>query len=192
MPEVTRAVSGKSAGRLSNQDIRNKFEAFLSARFGSGPWIEAVANGQIYLNVPLLKQRNLSQDSLVDALKPEARRIAGIRDLKSAAEVSQGGSDELELYQRGLHKERSGDAFLLITEGWLIEDSVAGNHGTSNLDDTRIPMVFSGWGIPEQRLSQAVRADDIAPTILSLVDAQPPAVMTGKSLKSLIAARESK
>lgn len=186
LPEVTKAVTGRSAGRLSNQEIKARLDAVLTAKYSAGQWIDVVTNGQVYFNSQTLIQHNLSPETAVDSLKTEVRSIAGVRDIMSATQVARGGSVELDLYKRGQHADRSGDAFLLIADGWLIEDSVAGNHGTSNEQDTRIPMVFAGWRIPQQKLAVPVRADDVAPTVLSLVGATPPAVMTGTNRQNII------
>lgn len=192
LPEVIQSVSGKSAGRLSNQEIKRKIEEFLNTQIGPGEWIDAVINGQIYFNHKLLVQNKLTLDTIVLSLKPLFKSFPGIRDIISSAELAQGGSNELDLYKRGLHPARSGDALFLVAEGWLIEEGVAGNHGTSHDDDTRIPLVFSGWRIPQQKLQPSARADDIAPTILGLIGASRPTVMTGTSLTNLIFEKGSK
>lgn len=192
LPEVTQALKGKSAGRLSNQEIKGRLEDVLNTQYGEGEWIDAVVNGQIYFKQELMLQKKLTPDILVKVLRPLFQSYPGVRDIKSTTEVAHGGSSELDLYKRGQHPARSGDAFLLIAEGWLIEEGVAGNHGTSHDDDTRIPLVFSGWRIPQQKIQPSARADDIAPTILSLIGTSRPAVMTGTSLVNLILGKDTK
>jgi len=186
LPEVSQKVKGKVGGRLSNTGVKAQLDEQLDVRFGAADWISEVVNGQVYFNPETIKSRRLTIDSLVGALKPHVRNLTGIRDILSATEVAQAATDEIGLYQRGFNSERSGDAIFLIAEGWLIEDSVAGNHGTSNEDDTRIPMVFAGWRIPKQTQNAPVQADDIAPTILSLLEANKQTFMTGTSLSNLI------
>ena len=192
LPEVTQKVSGQAAGRLSANELKLRIEAIITQQYGAGPWVDAVTNGQIYFNAGSLKQHNRDPRALVKAIQSTVRSIPGIRDLVSASDVLKGGDVELDLYNRGLNIDRSGDAFFLIAEGWLIEDSVAGNHGTSNDADTHIPMMFSGWRIPKQKISSASRADDVAPTILTLIGSTPPATMTGVSLQNAILKRVTK
>lgn len=186
LPEVTQALKGKSAGRLASQEIKSRFDAVLDARFGEEQWIDEAINAQVYFNRDALRQRNLSLSSVVTALKSEAQKIPGVSSLLSSEEISKGGNEEIELYKRGLQAERSGDAFLMVSDGWLLENSVAGNHGTANEDDTRIPMTYFGWRVPPQKVDSSVRADDVAPTVLSLIGANAPGFMTGKSLRGTI------
>lgn len=186
LPEVARSQKGKPAGRLATRDLKERFEATLSQKFGAGRWVNEVVNAQVYFNDDTLKSFSVTPDAAVSALKSEVRNIEGVRDILSASDVTKGGTPEIELYKRGQNPARSGDAFLLVTEGWLFEEGVAGNHGTSHDEDTRIPVIFSGWRIQSQRIDAAVRADDVAPTILSLVGAGKPTFMTGNSLETFM------
>ena len=52
---------------------------------------------------------------------------------------------------------------------------------------THIPLVFSGLGIPENRVvSQQVRSIDLYPTLAALAGATPPPVVQGQNLLPLI------
>lgn len=52
---------------------------------------------------------------------------------------------------------------------------------------THIPLVFSGWGIPDNRVvPQQVRSIDLYPTLAALAGATPPPVVQGRSLLPLI------
>jgi hypothetical protein len=184
LPEVTQSVKGRSAGRFSSQAFKTKLDELMDARYGSEQWIDEVINGQIYFNFDSIRKHKLTTESVIALLKPDVVKFAGVLDVLSAEEIAKGGSEVKELYKRGLQPERSGDAFILMSEGWLIESSVAGNHGTSNEDDTRIPLIFYGWRIPQQVLDSAARADDIAPTVLTLLGSKVPSFMTGKSLRN--------
>lgn len=187
MPEVTASASGKKVGRISNTRLKTKFEQVLEKIFGPGPWIDELITNEIYLNEETLKTRKVDRSLAIETLKPQVLNEPGLRGILTREDILKGGSKESEFFKRGHHIARSGDAVLLVEPGWLGEDSVAGNHGTSNDDDARIPMVFYGWKISRgQTLSNPVQADDIGPTILELIGAPRGSQMTGISRAALL------
>jgi hypothetical protein len=187
MPEVTSATSGAAAGRVSLQGIKSSMEEFLNHTFGGGTWIDAVVNGEIYLNLETLKQNKKTGREVFEKLKEYSIQEKGLRGVLGRDEILSGGSEEIELIRRGHNAKRSGDGILLLEKGWLVDNSVAGNHGTTNDDDTRIPLVFYGWKIPAgKEIKTPVIASDIAPTILELIGVKKGMQMTGNSRSQAI------
>jgi len=83
--------------------------------------------------------------------------------------------EKLDRYPRafqniyGLNCARSGDVVMFsnFEEGCYISDSrYARSHGGLALDDTGIPIIFSGPGVP-RRVVERASILDIAPTVLS-------------------------
>jgi hypothetical protein len=182
MPEVTSSISGKKVGRISGTKMKSKLEQLLEKDFGPGPWVDELITNEIYLNEETLKFRKVDRSLVLEKLRPQVSSEPGLRGLLTREDILKGGSSESDLFKRGHQTARSGDAVLLLEPGWLGDDSVAGNHGTSNEDDFKIPLVFYGWRVRRgQTHSNSVQADDIGPTILELIGAPRGSQMTGIS-----------
>jgi predicted AlkP superfamily pyrophosphatase or phosphodiesterase len=182
MPEVTFATSGSAVGRISVLTLKSKMEQFLVNQYGQGPWVSALVNGEIYLNQETMKRSAKTTHQVIGSLRDFIKTEKGIKGVASRQEILAGGSEEIDLLKRGHNENRSGDGVLLFEKGWLGDDSIAGNHGTTNEEDTRIPLLFYGWKIPAGlTISSPVMANDIAPTILELIGAPRGRAMTGIS-----------
>ncbi|NBX18734.1 MAG: hypothetical protein EBR09_15380 [Proteobacteria bacterium] len=192
LPEVL-LDQGQSAGRLVSKDMRTSAENILQAAWGEGPWISAIVTNEIHLRRDTLSKKQKSVNDAVALLKIGLKSHEGIRGFLSRDEIVSGQTPETEHYRRGLHTERSGDAVILLNKGWLVDKRNAANHGTAFDEDTRIPIVFSGWNIKNGiTVSKAARADDVAPTILGLIGSPRPAAMTGQSFAAELISKKSK
>ena len=185
MPEVS-AAFGKNAGRLNGAALKNKLNSALISRFGGSEWIDHISTNEIYLNQATLSASQKTLEEIWAEVRKSLSGLPGIKGLLTRAEIQAAKTEEAQLFKRGHHPARSGDAVILVQQGWLGEDSVAGNHGTSNDEDSRIPLVFSGWKVKRGiSNSMPVQADDLAPTILELIGAPKSAHMTGVSRANL-------
>ncbi|MEY4066625.1 MAG: hypothetical protein RIR26_2833 [Pseudomonadota bacterium] len=186
LPEVSSA-SGVQSGRLSPSGLKLKFEAALEAKFGVGPWIDEISSNEIYLNEATLHRVEKKSSEILTELRNIVAKENGLRGMLTLEDILKAQNAESEFFKRGHQIARSGDAALLVQPGWLGDDREAGNHGTSNDDDARIPIVFYGWKIPAGKSSSIpVRADDIAPTVLGLLGIPKGTEMTGTSRSNLV------
>lgn len=68
---------------------------------------------------------------------------------------------------------RTGDLVVLSAAGWCFDPAQAGNHGSIDADDMRVPMFFRGPNLPAGAWIDTARTLDIAPTVLSLMEVVP-------------------
>lgn len=182
LPEV-RSLNGEGGGRSVAKELKSAFEKNLTEAWGEGPWIDEIVTGEIHFNQESLLRKKKAPKEAIELLKNHIRSVPGIRGILSREEILKGGKDETELYRRGHDIERSGDAVILFLPGWTQDNRNAANHGTAFEEDARIPILFSGWGVHRGIVRKGrVRADDIVPTLIDVLNLPKPAYITGRSL----------
>jgi arylsulfatase A-like enzyme len=181
MPEVSQA-RGATAGRMVSKDIKANLEKVLREKWGEGPWIADLVTAEIHFRQETFTKNKKTTAEALSLLQDYFKSIKGVRGLLTRADIVNAATPEAEHYKRGHNPERSGEAVILLEKGWLLDSRNAATHGTAFDDDTRIPVVFSGWSVrPRFEIKDKARADDVAPTILELVGAKVTPSMTGKS-----------
>lgn len=182
LPEVLRS-RGVELGKLDKDSVVGAGEAALRARFGEGQWIDSISTSEVYLRTATLDKYKVSRAEAAAVLSSALSKIDGIRGVLSEADLTNAKTLEASLFARGHDPQRSGDLKILTHAGWLWGNYVAANHGTAFDEDTRIPIIFSGWKIPRGKvINKEVFADDVAPTLLGLLGHAAPTWMTGRSL----------
>jgi hypothetical protein len=183
LPEVLRS-RGVELGKLDKDEIMAAAESALRARFGEGQWIEAISTSEVYLRASTLEKFRVSRGDVASVLSNALTKIGGVRGVLSEADFTNAKTPEAGLFARGHDPQRSGDLKILTHAGWLWGSYVAANHGTAFDEDTRIPIIFSGWKIPRGKtINKDVFADDVVPTLLGILGHAAPTWMTGRSLE---------
>jgi predicted AlkP superfamily pyrophosphatase or phosphodiesterase len=186
LPEV-RLSQGASSGRMIVKELQSSLEKALAQAWGEGPWIQALITGEIHFKRESFEKQKKSLSDAVALLREHVKSIPGARGLVSRDEILKAGTPELDLYRRGHDPERSGDAVVLLQSGWVQDSRNAANHGTAFDEDSRIPILFSGWQIRQGvEVTEIARADDIAPTVLGLLGIEKAPFMTGRSFSGAI------
>jgi len=148
----------------------------LNSAFGEGQYVRSVANGQIYLDHALLKERGISQDQ-VHAVVKEAiigdPSIADVLNLKRLNE-EQLTPYQLDLYRNLIMVKRSGDIQIVPRPGWVSWRPQGTSHGTPYNNDTHVPFALFGWGVKHGETLRRTAIADIAPTISALLHILPP------------------
>lgn len=130
----------------------------------------------LYLDEAAVKAANLDRDAVLRKAKECLKARPEVADAFTAAELlatdpsPQGSPRDTSLrvlLRRSFRPERSGDV-LIAVKPWVVvgtppTDSLT-NHGTPNVYDRRVPLVFWGpWKGAERR--EPVRLVDLAPTL---------------------------
>ena len=60
------------------------------------------------------------------------------------------------------------------------------SHGAWYPYDSRIPLLWMGWGIPKGKTNKIIQITDIAPTLAALLHIQEPNGSIGKPIEDLL------
>jgi arylsulfatase A-like enzyme len=66
------------------------------------------------------------------------------------------------------------------------------SHGTTNLDDVRVPLLFRIPGVAPRRIERVVRTVDLAPTLAALLGIRPTERVEGVVLPELFGHRPTR
>lgn len=182
-----RQKAGKDAGRLLPQSVRAVAEKVLQP-LGSGPHVDQVEYTDLYLTErsrAALAQHPDLERALLHALgaMPGVARVFTSGNLKAA----RSSADPIERAAALSHVDgESGEIVLVPRPGWIMTNSSATTHGSSNDYDQRVPVILMGPPhVKPGRYQVAASPADIAPSLAALVSLPMPGV-DGRALSEAI------
>ncbi len=163
-------------GLIPLAKIADDIKKALTRAFGEGEYIRSVANGQLYLNHTLLKDRGISQDQVHAVVKEAVLADPSIADVLNLKKLNdeQLTPYQLELYKNLVIPKRSGDIQIVPRPGWVSWRAQGTSHGTPYNNDTHVPFALFGWGVKPGETLRRTSIADIAPTIAALLHILPP------------------
>ena len=182
IPEQVRARGG-DAGRVLAPEVRKVAEAAMQTVYGPGPHIASVIPP--YINFAP-KARALIQRE-PDAVQPVIEAVSKMNGVLRVLpgrglESKRTSGDPIERAAAlSYHPDESGELVYLLKPHWLNGDSSAASHGTVNVYDQTVPVIFMGAAIKPGRYAAAASPADIAPTLAATVKLTLPRV-DGKPL----------
>ncbi len=173
-------------GEIGSNRISDSLKSFSKRLFGSEKIIEAFSYGFIYFNREFITENNLDYNKVENEISnylritfPEIQKISK----RSYMENLFPSRENPDLVLNGWHPSRSADILFTLQPGYLFRFLQKGTtHGSPYTYDTHIPMIFYGWRVPAQTVTEKVYIVDIAPTIASLLRISEPNACIGKAL----------
>jgi hypothetical protein len=168
VPEVTRA-RGREARRVVPKALQRAAEEHLDSLYppakgeerGKGAWIEAYANGMLYLDRKRIARRGLKAEQVETALAKWAVSRRGIARAYTRKQLEVPALDDAlgRRVQRSYFAGRSGDVTLIASPHSLLIEYLTGTtHGSPHAYDTHVPLVVLGAGV-----KPGVRKDSVSP-----------------------------
>lgn len=159
---------------------------------GETSWVRATWNGFVSLDPRLLAAAKLEEDRAASALCAAADggpwTVGAFRP--GEAGCARGPAPLVEAARRNYYPGRSGEMLLLLRPH-VYPGSRTGNanHGTPYTHDTRVPLLFWGFGIVAGEHWERVGTVDVVPTLCGLLHLRPPASAEGDVLGDALAPR---
>ena len=176
IPEVARARE-QDAGRVPLETLRRGADEFLEGVFGGGGndkvrWVEAVANGWVYLNQTTLRGRDVRPAEVERALAQWLPKQPGVFTAYTQSELKRGVDAEDALGQRVLrsyYPDRCGDVLIVLKPNWLLSSTfkTGTTHGSPYGYDTHVPLLVYGPGV-----KAGIRRERVPPTAIAAIFAQ--------------------
>ncbi len=183
------AANHMPGGRMPGSTVAIAVQGALDSKYGRGNWVSASLDLAIYLNRNLMRARNLD---MAEVRREAAEAALGVehifrvytRDQLLAGAVP--GDDVSRLVTNGYNVKRGADLIFIPEPFWAVSSSVA-THGTPFGYDTHVPVIFMGSGIRAGAYYGNVTVNDIAPTLSSILEIEPPAGAFGRVLTEMFA-----
>ncbi|MBT8272500.1 MAG: alkaline phosphatase family protein [Bacteroidia bacterium] len=176
------------AGYIENNQLRQKFNMFLTLTYGRSDLVENVSNNQIFLDREKIKEANLNLAEVQQAIVNELISYESVDKVYSATTMATTAfTDGVELLlQNGYNQKRSGDVLIVNNPATISYSRTGSTHGSGLNYDTHVPLIFYGHGISKGSTTKKTRIIDIAPTISALLGISFPNGATGKPLYFVI------
>jgi arylsulfatase A-like enzyme len=91
---------------------------------------------------------------------------------------------------RGFNAQRSGDLEIILEPFWM-RQATGTTHGSPYNYDAHIPLILMGPPIRRGTYSDHVALNDLAPTLATLIEVDPPSASSGRVLTEAIAPRSA-
>ena len=170
----------RGAGRVAQEDVRDRIEEILITRFGpapgSGRYVAASTDFVRFADGVFDRVR--ADASVLAAIERGVTAIPGVERVLRKDQLSERSSDPIVRAAALTNFDgRSGDLIIVAKPNWPLGGRVAaeaGSHGAPYDYDQRVPVILFGGGIKAGRYERAVTPADIAPTLARVAGIQMP------------------
>lgn len=148
---------------------------YLRAVYGQGDLISTTYGTEIYLNHKTIEDHQINYSELLERCQDFLQQLAGVKDVYGSVRLLQGGwTPGLSRIRNNYHVQHSGDLTIEVMPGWRAVDATQKYEKLSRASYVPFPIVFFGYGIAAEKISDAVTVDYIAPTLTSAMRIRAP------------------
>lgn len=169
-------------------EMRPKLNEFLKYRYGTTDIVKNFSNLQFFLDHKIIKNLELSVSEVQEAIAKELLSYGAIDRAYTGDQMwkNQYTSGIPYILQNGYNQKRSGDILLVLAPGTISYPKTGSTHGSPQIYDTHVPLLFYGKGIKRGYTFARTEIPDIAPTISALLGIAFPSGTTGKPIVSVL------
>jgi predicted AlkP superfamily pyrophosphatase or phosphodiesterase len=187
MPEYMNE-QGLEVGRIYSEDIVNLTNQIGKKQFNLDAIAKSFFRPSLYLDTDLIKNSGLDLNQVEDLIAQELSKVKGISIALSKSQIQMPTSDPTHIKIKNNYEEnRSGNIYVAQEPYWFLFEKgpIGVMHGSPWEYDTYVPIIFSGPGIDQETVNRLVHPSDLAPTLSSYLNINPPASSTGKILNEI-------
>jgi len=184
VPEVNqqRNMPGGRLGKTVSQAL----DKALADKYGQGHWVAASLGEMVYLDRAFIESRKLKLDEVQETAAKALLAVPHIDRVFTSEDLRHGryNQDPIALrVAKGFNERRGADLYLVFESYWLDGSGASFNY------DSRVPLVFMGPGVKAGRYHSIVAVYNIAPTLATMLDIQPPSGAFGRVLDEMFVVR---
>lgn len=147
---------------------------YLSSIYGTGQYVDAAYNNQIYFNHKLLENQHISLADILSRSSEFLHMSEGVRDVHTSSRILSAADGYTMQLRNAFNPRLSGDIIMEVAPGWKIVNEDTGESQTSSAFAIRFPIIFYGCGLKATICSDIVGTDRIAPTISKAIRIRAP------------------
>lgn len=133
-----------------------------------------------------LKARGVNVDSLADAVAAEVRAMPGVRKVYTPRSLAHDQSLDAMRWKRALPPTLSWLVATSVDDGVVVDyGSTITGHGTTNVADVEVPLMFWVPGLKPARIERHARTIDLGPTLAALLGIRPTERVEGVALPEI-------
>lgn len=171
-------------GTFSVKRALSLLNAFLSAKYGNGAYVDYYSNGHLFLNSKTLEEKNLDNTKIAEEARDFLVKMSGVEDAYTMGDLTSPAIYHLEASRLATDPKIAGDIILEFNKGWQITDDsrFPATDQVNNTTAYPMPAFIMGAGINPTVIEETVLATSIAPTIAGKLRIRSPNSATEKPL----------
>ena len=171
-------------GVFSVKRALSLLNAYLSAKYGNGSYVDNYAEGQIFLSENVIEEKNLDFSKVAEEARDFLVKMSGVSDAYTMADLMSPAIEQLEARRLALDPKTSGHLILEFTPGWKVVDDNRFPNVTEENKSTAYatPVMILGGGIKPEVVDERIEATSIAPTLARTLRIRAPNSSLSRSL----------
>lgn len=173
-------------------DVSNKFKAYVKNYAEDnkieGELLSFVRLPNIYLNHDTINAAKLDLNKVLQDFSKELQTYDEIAAVYNNIELAKGTPKNDPISQKvsnNFVQQRSGDLIVVQNTSTMTGSYSAATHGSPYKYDTHVPVYFTGWKVPAQRITRLASPEDLAVTLSATLDIGYPDKSTGNVLPEI-------
>ncbi len=176
------------AGYIDFKAMGDDFSAFLKYTYGTTDIVRNFSNYQFFLDHDIITNLDLDAEVVQRAI---AKEVLGYEFVDRVYTAHQMWNNDYTsgipyILQNGYHQKRSGDVLLVPKPGYVSYSTTGSTHGSAQIYDTHVPLLFFGKGIKKGSTVERTEIPDIAPTLAALLGISFPNGATGRPIAKVL------
>lgn len=174
-------------GTFSVKRALSLLNAYLSAKYGNGAYVNHYADHHIFLSKSLLEEKNLDIRTIAEESRDFLIRMSGVADVFTLADLISPSGSHLDGMRRAIDPKTAGDIILDFNAGWKVVDDSRFPPITYDNKTTayNTPGFIMGAGIKPKEVIETIEAVSIAPTLAGKLRIRSPNSADSKPLSIL-------
>ncbi|MDN3668949.1 alkaline phosphatase family protein [Echinicola jeungdonensis] len=176
------------SGSFNSRFAQTQLKGFVQNHYGEGNWILNISNEQIFLNRPLIREKEMDLKKIQREVADFVLRFEGVKETYTASEMKkmEYTFGRKHLLQMGFNHKSSGDILIALEPAWLSNSYRGTSHGSGYTYDTHVPILFYGWKVKNGHSARYCTITDIAPTLSMLLNIRLPNGATGQPILEVL------
>ena len=175
-PETDTHAYRLPGGIFSVKRSMSLLNAYLSAKYGNGAYVDQYSDNHIYLDKNVIEEKGLDLFNVAEDSRDFLVKMSGVSDAGTSMDYMSASLPQHKAQRLAIDPKTSGDIILEFNPGWkVIDDS---KYPSQNQITTTAaysaPGFIMGTGISPQIKEETVEATAIAPTLASALRIRSP------------------
>lgn len=173
-------------GRVSISSIGRELNAWARERHAIDLGVQ-IPSGLLLADTRALTARGVDVPRLADSLANVVAGMRGVRKVYTPATLAATGDAESMMWRRQIGPDTDWLIAVALHPGWVWSSgNTSTGHGTTSLDDVRVPVLFRVPGVAPARVERPVGVVDIGPTHARLLGISPTEPLDGRPLPEVV------
>lgn len=163
-------------GEFSVKRGLSLLNAYLSAKYGNGSYVETYSGGHVYLDHKEIERHQLNPEEVARESRDFLVRMSGVNDAYTMSDIMTSALPGMEAMRLATDPKTGGDIILEFNPGWKVNNDTRFPNEVQVVRSamTLHPAFIMGPGIAPQTISIPVDAVSIAPTVTQTLRIRSP------------------